>query len=169
MARRRLSAGVRLFWTLRICLGAVILGAGVGKALDVPGFVGVMRTYDLGLSDAALRLVAVGVTLFELGLGSWILSGRRLRAAALLSAAMHFGYLVLLTDALRRGLELENCGCFGVFLARPLEWYTPLEDAVLIAASYGLFIMSDMTRRGAPPVAAEGAAKPGSTGVPAMG
>ena len=169
MVRRRLSAGVRLHWTLRICLGAVILGAGVGKALDVPGFVGVMRTYDLGLSDAALRLVAVGVTLFELGLGSWILSGRRLRAAALLSAAMHFGYLVLLTDALRRGLELENCGCFGVFLARPLEWYTPLEDAVLIAASYGLFFLSDSRRRDGMRVAAKGAADDGSREAHATG
>ena len=74
-----------------------------------------------------------------------------------------------LAGALGRGLGLENCGCFGVFLARPLEWYTPLEDAVLIAASYGLFYLSDGARRGAIPVAAEGFAEAGAPGAEARG
>ena len=169
MSYKRFSLGRSPYWLLRICLGVVILGAGVGKALDVPGFVAVMRTYELGLSEETLWPVAAGVILFELGLGSWILSGRRLRVAAQLSAVMHVGYLILLTDALRRGLELQNCGCFGVFLARPLEWYTPLEDAALIAASYGLFYLSGATRRGDRDVAAEGATDTGSPGVRVRG
>lgn len=169
MSHQRLSVGRGLYWFLRICLGFLILGAGVGKALDVPGFVGVMKTYELGYSEAALWPMAAGVSLFEIGLGSWILSGRRLRVAALLSVAMHFGYLILLTGALGRGLELENCGCFGVFLARPLEWYTPLEDAVLIAASYGLFYLSDGTSGDVIPVTAEGAAEAGSPEVHVRG
>jgi hypothetical protein len=141
------------------------VGAGAGKALDVPGFVGVLRTYELGLSEATLWPAAAGVILFELGLGCWILSGRRLRVASLLSAAMHVGYLILLTDALRRGLELQNCGCFGVFLARPLEWYTPLEDAALIAASCGLFYLSGGARQRDMSAESEGAAGIGSPGV----
>lgn len=169
MSRQSLLSGRRLYWFLRICLGVVIVGAGAGKALDVPGFVGVLRTYELGLSEATLWPVAAGVTLFELGLGCWILSGLRLRVASLLSAVMHVGYLILLTDALRRGLELQNCGCFGVFFARPLEWYTPLEDAALIAASCGLFYLSGATRRGDGHVAAEGAPDTGSPGVRVRG
>jgi uncharacterized membrane protein YphA (DoxX/SURF4 family) len=165
MSNRRLSVKRKLHWFLRICLGGVILGAGVGKALDVPGFVGVMRTYELGLPEATLWPLAAGVTLFELGLGSWILSGRRLRVAALLSAAMHLGYFVLLTSALWRGLDLQNCGCFGVFLARPLEWYTPLEDVVLIIASYGLFYLSEGRYQSEMSVAARGAAEVRSPGV----
>lgn len=165
MSLRRFSIGRKLCRVLRVCLGTLILGAGVGKALDVPGFVGVMRTYELGVAEAALWPAAAAVILFELGLGGWVLSGRRLRAAALLSAAMHFGYLVLLTDALRRGLGLENCGCFGVFLARPLTWYTPLEDAALIAASCGLFYLSGGTRRDGTTAAVKGAAEDGAKGV----
>ena len=38
----------------------------------------------------------------------WILSGWQLRLAALLSAVMNFGYMVLLTGTLLRGLELQN-------------------------------------------------------------
>lgn len=67
----------RLYWFLRPCLGAGILAAGAGKALDVPGFVGVVRTYELGVSDAVLWPAAAGVTLFELGLGCRIPTGPR--------------------------------------------------------------------------------------------
>jgi uncharacterized membrane protein YphA (DoxX/SURF4 family) len=131
-----------VYWFCRFYLGVIVLGAGVGKALDLPGFIGVMRTYELGLPEWALWTGGTAVTLFELGLGAWILSGRRLRFAALLSAVMNFGYLVLLTSALWRGLELRNCGCYGVFLARPLRWYMPLEDLFLIAVSVALFYLS---------------------------
>jgi uncharacterized membrane protein YphA (DoxX/SURF4 family) len=130
------------YWFCSLCLGVIVLGAGVGKALDLSGFIGVIKTYELALPDWALLISGTTVTLFELGLGAWILSGWRLRFAALLSAVMNFGYLVLLTSALWRGLELQNCGCYGVFLARPLRWYTPLEDLSLIAVSVALFYLS---------------------------
>lgn len=134
------------YWCCRIFLGVLVLATGVGKALDLPGFIGVMRTYELGLPDWALWISGTAVTLFELGLGVWILSGWHLRFAALLSAIMNFGYMVLLTGALLRGLELQNCGCYGVFLARPLRWYTPLEDLFLIAVSVALFYLSSERR-----------------------
>lgn len=134
------------YWCCRIFLGVLVLATGVGKALDLPGFIGVMRTYELGLPDWALWMSGTAVTLFELGLGAWILSGRQLRLAALLSAVMNFGYMILLTVALLRGLELQNCGCYGVFLARPLRWYTPLEDLFLIGISIALFYLSSDRR-----------------------
>jgi hypothetical protein len=70
---------------------------------------------------------------------------------------------------LRRGLGLENCDCFGVFLARPLEWYAPIEDAALIAASCGLFDLSGGTRRAGTTVAVKGAAADDAMGVRAEG
>ena len=131
---------VAFFWTFRILLGLLVFAAGLGKLLDIPGYVAILRTYRLDFVPAALYLPgAVAVVVFELGLGCWILSAWRLATAALLSVAMHAGYLVLLTASLLRGLKLENCGCFGVFLARPLTWYSPLEDAALMAVSYSLF------------------------------
>jgi len=50
-----------------------------------------------------------------------------------------------------------------------MEWYTPLEDAVLIAASYGLFYLSDGRCRGSLPAAAEGVAEVGAPGAEASG
>lgn len=131
-----------LSWLCRLVLGVIFLATGAGKALDLPGFIGVMKTYELGWPDWALWVSGTAVTLAELILGLWILAGWRLRWAALLGALMNTGYFVLLTSALWRGLELQNCGCYGVFLARPLRWYTPLEDLWLIAAAVALYFLS---------------------------
>jgi uncharacterized membrane protein YphA (DoxX/SURF4 family) len=123
---------------LRIGLGLLILGTGVGKALELSGFVRVMETYSL-LPSALLYPVAVAVTASELVLGVWLLSGRRPAPAALTAIAVNLGYAVLLTVTLARGLDLKNCGCFGIFLARPLRWFSPLEDLVVAGLSWLLY------------------------------
>ena len=119
---------------LRCSLGALMLATGAGKLMDLAGFVAVIETYGLGLSEAQAWTAAVIVTAVELGVGAWLLSTRSLRAAAFTAAALNCAWFALLTTALMRGLRLTNCGCFGVFFARPLRWYSPLEDLVLVAA-----------------------------------
>ena len=123
---------------LRFLLGALILGTGVGKALDVAGFIRVMETYRL-LTPAFLYPVAVAVTAGELALGVWLLSGWRPTTAVLAAIAVNLGYAVLLSITLVRGLDLKNCGCFGIFLARPLRWFSPLEDLALAGLSWLLY------------------------------
>ena len=127
-----------IYWLIRLSLGGVIVAAGIGKFLDVKGFVGVIDTYKFNLPRPVAWIIAVLVSAFELSLGIWILSGYQLYWAAIASIFMHAGYAVLLTITLARGIKLNNCGCFGVFLARPLRWFTPLEDVALIIVSYVL-------------------------------
>ena len=131
-----------LYWIFRIILGLLITGAGIGKLLDVRGFVSIIKTYQLHLPTWLMWIIAIGIIIFEVVLGLWILFGTHLKIPAILSITMHSGYFILLTTSLLRGLQLQNCGCFGVFLARPLTWYSPLEDMVLILMSYGLFILA---------------------------
>lgn len=52
--------------------------------------------------------------------------------------ALHSAYLLWLSAALVRGLEIHNCGCFGVYWARPLGVQTLVEDAVLLLMAIGL-------------------------------
>jgi hypothetical protein len=112
-------------------IGIVLLASALGKSLDLPGFVGVLDTYRAfpGWLLQPLALAVVGV---EWVLGAWVLSGRRLREAALASLWLNAGYAAWMTITLARGLELTNCGCFGVFFPQPLRWYSPLEDLVLV-------------------------------------
>jgi hypothetical protein len=72
------------------------------------------------------------LALGEVVVAAWLLARFRPRLAAVTVVLLHMMYLVWLLVALLRGLEISNCGCFGVFWARPLTWYSPLEDLVLV-------------------------------------
>lgn len=133
---------------LRWLLGALILATGIGKALDVAGFAGVLATYRLGLGPDALAILALATCVVEIGLGTWLLSSWQLRRAAAAALLLNAGYCVLMTTALLRGLQLDNCGCFGVYFPSPLRWYSPLEDAALMAASWLLMRLAPGTRTG---------------------
>ncbi len=117
---------------LQILVGGIIFGSALGKSLDLAGFVEVLTTYQ-AFSPRTLWPLATTITIGEVILGTWILSGFRLRMSALLGAAMNTGYAGWMTLSLLRGLNLPNCGCFGVFFPQPLTWRSPLEDLVLVA------------------------------------
>ena len=123
-------------WVLRLLLGGVLLASGIGKLLDEAGFVEVLQTYRLGLPGFALWPLALAVSAVETVTGSLILVGRRLRPAAWVALAINAVYFLVLAASLLRGLELDNCGCFGVYAARPLRWYSPFEDLALLGASW---------------------------------
>jgi hypothetical protein len=132
-------AGRRIRLGLRILIGLVLFGGGVGKALDLPGFVVVLEGYRL-VPAALLFPVAVLATGADLVLGAWLLAGWRLAAGALAAGALFLGYAGLLALTLARGLTLDNCGCFGIFLARPLTWYSPIEDVIAAALAGVLYL-----------------------------
>lgn len=124
-------------WFLRLFIGGVIFASALGKSLDLTGFVEVLKTYQI-FPDLTLWPLALAVTGFEFVLGVWLLSGWRLRAGALVALGLNAGYAVWMTISLLRGLELSNCGCFGMFFPQPLRWYSPLEDLVLVGMCYAL-------------------------------
>ena len=130
---------------LQTLLGVIILGSGVGKALDLHGFVVVLETYR-AVPSPLLWPIAIGVTALEIVLGAWLFTGHRLKIMAMASIAMNAGYAIWMTISLLRGLDLKNCGCFGIFFARPLTWQSPVEDLVMIALSVALLALSNPAR-----------------------
>lgn len=128
--RRPIAApiGVALRWLV----GLVLLGTALGKSLDLPGFAQVVSTYQV-FPDWAFMPVAIFITASEWILGAWMLSGRRAPLANGIAAAMHASYAGWAALALLRGIAVPNCGCFGVFLARPLTWQTVIEDLIVTA------------------------------------
>ncbi|MFN3201463.1 MAG: MauE/DoxX family redox-associated membrane protein [Bradymonadia bacterium] len=126
---------------LQAFIGLILLATALGKSLDIPGFADVVGTYQV-LPEWSWMLVAVGMTGFEWVLGAWLLSGRKLTQAALVSAALHTAFFGWASLALYRGLELSNCGCFGVFLARPLTTATLWEDGFMVGFSLALALLA---------------------------
>lgn len=111
-------------------LALVFLATGTAKLLDVPGFAAVLADYRL--FPAPLLPLAIGVILAEFAIGIGLLLPRSRPTAAAGAALLAAGNAAVLWLTLLRGIPLANCGCFGVFLARPLTAWTPLEDLVLL-------------------------------------
>jgi len=137
-------AGCSVNWTVvtrccRLLIGGVLLASALGKSLDLKGFVDVLVTYRLfpGWSLWPVAFIVIGI---EWILAMWILSGWRLPTGALLALTLNGLYAVGLIVTLFRGLDLPNCGCYGVFFPQPLRWYSPLEDLVLVGICYALRI-----------------------------
>jgi len=135
-----------LFHLCRVFVGVILIGTGVGKGLDIPGFVGVIGTYDL-MPGLLHWPTALGMTTLEVVLGTWLLSNRQASRAGLVSAVLHLSFTIWACIALLRGLDIPNCGCFGVFFARPLTWGTPIEDGVMIAVSLVVFFLGRAHKR----------------------
>ncbi len=131
----------RLAFGLRVFLGLVLLATALGKLADIRGFAGVLRAYE-AFPEASLFPLAAAIAIAELALALWLFSGRRLEGAALAALVVHVVYAAWAVLSLARGLRLENCGCFGVFLPRPLGWTTVAEDLVLAGASAALLAVA---------------------------
>jgi hypothetical protein len=65
-------------------------------------------------------------------LAARILVGWQPSTGALIALSLNGLYAIGLIITLLRGLDLPNCGCYGVFFPQPLRWYSPLEDLVLV-------------------------------------
>ena len=123
---------------LRVIVGGIFLASALGKSLDLPGFVKVLVTYH-AFPDWTLWPIAFFITGIEWVLGVWILSGWRLAIGSLAGLVLNLAYTMWMTLSLLRGLDLPNCGCYGVFFPQPLRWYSPLEDLVLVGMCYALW------------------------------
>jgi hypothetical protein len=133
-------------WCARLSIGGVLLASALGKSLDLQGFVDVLVTYRL-FPDWSLGPLALGITGIEWVLAAWILVGWQLSPAALIALSLNGLYAIGLIITLLRGLDLPNCGCYGVFFPQPLRWYSPLEDLVLVGICALLRIGADRSDR----------------------
>ncbi len=122
---------------LRYGIAVILLLSGFGKLLDVPGFVQVLITYQ-AIPEWGLYPVAAILVLVELRIAEWLFREKTLIAGAFGSLMLHILFTLWTVVTLLRGIPVPNCGCFGVFLARPLTGWTVVEDLVLVAASFYL-------------------------------
>lgn len=119
---------------LRFLFAGVLLVTGIAKLLDIQGFAAVVATYRV-LPSALLVPAALALALTELGVGIWLATGCLLRLAAIATMMLHLAYLAWLSLAYARGLELPNCGCYGVYFPHPLSLASIGEDVLLLVAA----------------------------------
>jgi uncharacterized membrane protein YphA (DoxX/SURF4 family) len=130
---------------LRVFFALLLVASAIGKLLDMPGFYAIVATYQT-LPVAIIPAAAWTLTLVELALGIWVASGVRLSRAAMIVVALHVMYFIWLSMAFARGLSIPNCGCFGVYFARPFTLQTLLEDTLLLALAATLWWLAARAR-----------------------
>lgn len=120
-----------LAWLLALAFAAT----GLGKALDVVGFALILRDFQL-FPEALLMPLALLVIGLEFTIAGGLLHPALRARAAFGAMALAVANGLLLSLTLGRGIALQNCGCFGVFWARPLTLYSPMEDLALLLIAW---------------------------------
>lgn len=138
----------------RIVLGGVFVYAAVPKILDPVGFSKAVYAYQIlpvlwsnvvAASLPWMELFAGGVLLASgfTTLGKWALRRKPpageptpwVAEAALVTAGLLIVFIVAISIALAKGVDI-SCGCFGTSPeGRRLGWSTLAEDALLLLAS----------------------------------
>jgi hypothetical protein len=111
---------------------------GAGQLASFSALRRVLGEYDLFGNAASTAVVVVAVELAgSLGLLASASVPRSIgRAAGLAGLAVACFWSVLAAQAFARGLELDNCGCFGAYLAQPLRWWVLVEDAYMLVLAW---------------------------------
>lgn len=118
---------------------ALLLAAmGAGQLASFGAFQRALEGYAL---FPTVQEVAAAVLFAELAAAGGLLASafapRSIgRAAALVGLGVAIFWAMLGVQAFLRGLELENCGCFGAYLAQPLRWWVLLEDAYMLVLAW---------------------------------
>jgi hypothetical protein len=129
----------------------LLFASALGKALDIQGFAAIVASYQL-LPEGLQLIAAWAVMLIEVFLAMWLALGflpqyrHTLGMASIAAIGLHWMYFDWMLVALLRGLTIPNCGCFGVYLGRPLTWFTLIEDAFLIYLAWIMWRTAQSTK-----------------------
>lgn len=128
--------------------GLLLLAMAAGQISDPVGFSDILGTYEVfgGLASAAAAVIIAAETAAGVGL----LASRRVPAvvaqtAGWLGLAVAAAWAALAVQAFVRGLEIPNCGCFGVHLGQRLRWWVLLEDAYMLVLAWFAAIDAGVT------------------------
>ena len=122
---------------VRILLGVIFIYAALLKIADPVAFAGSVAAYRI-LPYFASYLTAAVLPFLELSCGLLLISGYRVRGGALIIGAMNLVFMIALTAAIVRGLDID-CGCFKQGGTKTTPWTALLRDAVFLAMT--LFVL----------------------------
>jgi len=115
---------------VRVVLGAVFFYAALAKIPNMELFAEETANYRL-LPAAWIPFFAVSLAGVEILAGAMLVAGVLVRPATIVTAGLLVAFIIALSQALLRGINL-SCGCFGG--AELASWQTVGRDLVMLAA-----------------------------------
>jgi putative oxidoreductase len=119
-----------LVFAVRLILGVVFIYASLEKIQNPAGFAQAIYNYRM-VPVPLINMMAVLLPWLELLCGVLIIVGVFVRGSALLIGAMLAVFIVALSSALLRGLDI-SCGCFTLEGGRGIAGKTLVEDVLLM-------------------------------------
>ena len=110
------APGRQRYWPkllVRVVLGLVFLWAGAEKIAHTADFFSSLLDYDVPFPETFLRLVAVALPWLEVFCGTGLLVNAWGETVRPVVAARCLVFIAMLGQALLRGIDISNCGCFG--------------------------------------------------------
>jgi len=123
---------------IRILLGLVFLLYGLDKVSHPDIFARSIANYRL-LPGVFVNLMAVVLPWVEVLCGLLLIFGQWIRAAALVSGFLLVVFMIAVSIALVRGLDI-SCGCFNTNGGRKVGMKLLGEDLLLLAMSFVLIL-----------------------------
>ncbi len=124
---------------VRIVLGAIFIYASMDKIANMPDFAKVILNYKI-LPVQLVNLLAIFLPWLEFVLGVFLIIGKFERASLLVYSAMIVVFIIALSQAQIRGLDI-SCGCFSVKPSSTSEvWLRIIEDIIILFFSVNLYL-----------------------------
>jgi putative oxidoreductase len=143
----------RLHALLGLVLGALFVYASLDKIAKPGDFARIIYHYQLigpnqHVGPLPANLLAVTLPFVEILAGLLLIVGLWRREAALVTAAMLVVFILAVSVALVRGIDVENCGCFSVTgSGRAAGLKLILQDLAMLAAALVLLIFPPVRDR----------------------
>ena len=118
---------------LRLLLGVVFIYASIDKIGKPEGFAQAIYNYRM-MPHVAINLMAIVMPWLELVCGILVIIGLFLRGSALLIGFMLLVFVVAISFALVRGLDI-SCGCFRVEGGHALAADLLVRDVLMLIAA----------------------------------
>lgn len=117
-----------------LAYGLLLAAMATGQLASVDAFRAALEGYRL--FGPAAPAVAVIVPLSELAVAAGFAFPSTRRAAGALGLVVAGFWATVAAQAFARGLALDNCGCFGAYLAQELRWWVLLEDGEFVLLAW---------------------------------
>jgi uncharacterized membrane protein YphA (DoxX/SURF4 family) len=123
----------------RVVLGGLFMYASMDKLANMDDFAKIIHNYKM-LPVELVNLLAIFLPWLEFIVGFCLVIGKYERASLLLYSFMLIIFIIALTQALVRGLDI-SCGCFSVKPSTTSEvWLRIVEDIVMLFFSVNLYL-----------------------------
>ncbi|MFZ1948216.1 MAG: MauE/DoxX family redox-associated membrane protein [bacterium] len=123
---------------VRLVIGGVFIWASVYKIAEPGEFAKSIYNYRM-MPDAAINLMAIVMPWLELVCGVLLIIGPGLRGSALLIGLMLLVFIVAISTAIARGLDID-CGCFRVGDGGRIVGLKTLVEDVLMLVGVGIIL-----------------------------